>query len=59
MIGSKWGYAYVADFRQGADVHEVKEHSVARLAEQWPQTQHDLGGQIGRASCRERVSIAV
>ncbi len=44
VIGSKWGYAYVADFRQGAGVHEVKEHSVARLVEQWPQTQHDLGG---------------
>ena len=44
VIGSKWGYAYVADFRPGADVHEVKEHSVARLAEQWPQTRHDLGG---------------
>ncbi|TFI44492.1 aldo/keto reductase [Rhodococcus sp. 1R11] len=44
VIGSKWGYAYVADFQRGAAVHEVKEHSVARLAEQWPQTVHDLGG---------------
>ncbi|MGV8871205.1 MAG: aldo/keto reductase [Rhodococcus sp. (in: high G+C Gram-positive bacteria)] len=44
VIGSKWGYAYVADFQRGAEVHEVKEHSVARLAEQWPQTQRDLGG---------------
>ena len=43
VIGSKWGYAYVADFQRGAEVHEVKEHSVARLAEQWPQTLHDLG----------------
>lgn len=43
VIGSKWGYAYVADFQQGAEVHEVKEHSVARLAEQWPQTLHELG----------------
>ena len=43
-LGSKWGYAYVADFRRGASVHEVKEHSVARLAEQWPQTLHDLRG---------------
>ncbi|MCJ0980870.1 aldo/keto reductase [Rhodococcus sp. ARC_M12] len=42
-VGSKWGYAYVADFRRKAEVHEVKEHSVARLAEQWPQTLHDLG----------------
>jgi aryl-alcohol dehydrogenase-like predicted oxidoreductase len=44
VIGSKWGYAYVADFRRGAEVHEVKEHSTGRLAEQWPQTLHDLGG---------------
>ena len=43
VIGSKWGYAYVADFQRGAEVHEVKEHSVARLAEQWPQTLRDLG----------------
>ncbi|WP_421583925.1 aldo/keto reductase [Rhodococcus sp. MALMAid1271] len=45
VIGSKWGYAYVADFQQGAPVHEVKEHSVARLAEQWPQTLRELGGE--------------
>ena len=44
VVGSKWGYAYVADFRRGADVHEVKEHSTERLAEQWPQTVSDLGG---------------
>jgi aryl-alcohol dehydrogenase-like predicted oxidoreductase len=44
VIGSKWGYAYVAGFQRGAEVHEVKEHSTARLAEQWPQTVHDLGG---------------
>jgi aryl-alcohol dehydrogenase-like predicted oxidoreductase len=44
VIGSKWGYAYVADFQRGAEVHEVKEHSVARLAEQQPQTWHELGG---------------
>ncbi|KQU47035.1 aldo/keto reductase [Rhodococcus sp. Leaf278] len=44
VIGSKWGYAYVADFQQGAEVHEVKEHSVARFAEQWPQTRRELGG---------------
>ncbi|GGG26162.1 oxidoreductase [Rhodococcoides trifolii] len=44
VIGSKWGYAYVADFQRGAAVHEVKEHSAARLADQWPQTLHELGG---------------
>jgi aryl-alcohol dehydrogenase-like predicted oxidoreductase len=44
VIGSKWGYAYVAGFQRGAEVHEVKEHSTARLAEQWPETVHELGG---------------
>ncbi|MFI8567004.1 aldo/keto reductase [Rhodococcus sp. NPDC078407] len=44
VIGSKWGYAYVADFQPHAAVHEVKEHSVARLAAQWPQTLRELGG---------------
>jgi aryl-alcohol dehydrogenase-like predicted oxidoreductase len=44
VIGSKWGYRYVGDFRMDADVHEVKEHSVAMLDEQWPQTIEALGG---------------
>jgi aryl-alcohol dehydrogenase-like predicted oxidoreductase len=44
VIGSKWGYAYVAGFQRDAEVHEVKEHSTRRLDEQWPQTVRDLGG---------------
>ncbi len=44
VIGSKWGYRYVGDFRMDATVHEVKEHSVAMLDEQWPQTLEALGG---------------
>jgi aryl-alcohol dehydrogenase-like predicted oxidoreductase len=44
VVGSKWGYRYVGDFRMDAAVHEVKDHSVALLDEQWPQTLEALGG---------------
>ena len=44
VVGSKWGYRYVGEFLMDAPVHEVKEHSVAVLDEQWPQTVAALGG---------------
>lgn len=34
-IASKWGYTYVADFNPNAKIHEVKEHSLLKLNEQW------------------------
>ncbi|WP_221090015.1 aldo/keto reductase [Deinococcus aquaedulcis] len=43
VIGSKWGYTYVADWRTDAEVHEVKTHDLATLARQWPETQAALG----------------
>lgn len=43
-IGSKWGYRYVADWRIDAEVHEVKDHSLAAVDEQWPLTLAALGG---------------
>ncbi|GAA1062070.1 aldo/keto reductase [Agromyces bracchium] len=43
-IESKWGYAYVGDWRMDADVHERKEHSLAMLERQWPETLAALGG---------------
>ncbi|MEU8224801.1 aldo/keto reductase [Kribbella sp. NPDC048915] len=43
-IGSKWGYTYVADWRSDADVHEVKDHSLATFERQWPETLQALGG---------------
>lgn len=45
-VSSKWGYAYVADWRTDADVHEVKEHSLARFRLQWAETRALLGGRI-------------
>ena len=34
-IGTKWGYTYTANFDANANVHEVKEHSLSKLNEQW------------------------
>lgn len=34
-IGTKWGYTYTANFDANATVHEVKEHSLSKLDEQW------------------------
>jgi aryl-alcohol dehydrogenase-like predicted oxidoreductase len=43
-VGSKWGYTYTADWRDDADVHEVKDHSLAQLRRQLAETQAELGG---------------
>lgn len=37
-VATKWGYTYVANFNPQAKVHEVKEHSLAKLNEQWTQS---------------------
>ena len=43
VLGSKWGYTYVADWQPDAPVHEVKTHDRATLDRQWPQTLSALG----------------
>ncbi|GAA3569905.1 aldo/keto reductase [Amycolatopsis ultiminotia] len=45
-VSSKWGYRYVGEWRIDADVHEVKEHSLARLREQWARTRELLNGHV-------------
>ena len=36
ILGTKWGYTYVANWELGFDgKHEVKEHSLEKLKEQW------------------------
>ncbi|MGJ8739044.1 aldo/keto reductase [Zobellia laminariae] len=36
VLGTKWGYTYVANWELGYDgPHEVKEHSLEKLTEQW------------------------
>jgi aryl-alcohol dehydrogenase-like predicted oxidoreductase len=44
VVGSKWGYRYTASWRSDAEVHEVKDHSAAALAEQLAETRAQLGG---------------
>ena len=34
-VSTKWGYTYVANFDPNAEVHEIKEHSLEKLNEQW------------------------
>ncbi len=46
VVSSKWGYAYVGDWRLDAEVHEVKEHSLARFRTQWEQTRSLLGDAV-------------
>jgi aryl-alcohol dehydrogenase-like predicted oxidoreductase len=42
-IGSKWGYTYTADWQVEAEVHEVKEHSLAVLQRQIGESRTLLG----------------
>ena len=42
-VGSKWGYAYVGDWRLTAEVHEVKDHSITALKRQYAQSKELLG----------------
>jgi aryl-alcohol dehydrogenase-like predicted oxidoreductase len=41
-IATKWGYTYVANFDPNATQHEIKEHSLAKLDEQWEQSKNFL-----------------
>jgi aryl-alcohol dehydrogenase-like predicted oxidoreductase len=43
VVSSKWGYTYTADWTVSAEVPEVKDHSAAALARQWPETDALLG----------------
>jgi aryl-alcohol dehydrogenase-like predicted oxidoreductase len=45
-VSSKWGYAYVGDWRRDADVHETKEHTLTRFREQWRLSTGLLGANI-------------
>jgi aryl-alcohol dehydrogenase-like predicted oxidoreductase len=45
-VGSKWGYTYVGDWRMDADVHEVKDHSLAALTRQLGESRDLLGGHL-------------
>jgi aryl-alcohol dehydrogenase-like predicted oxidoreductase len=42
-VGSKWGYAYVGGWRMDAEVHEVKDQSLAALRRQLGESRALLG----------------
>ncbi len=46
VVGSKWGYTYVADWRVGAEVNEVKDHSIATLRRQLAESRGLLGAHL-------------
>src|SRR3989440_10948455 len=48
MVSSKWGYAYVGDWRMNAAVHELKEHSLERFRRQLAETRELLGDRVVR-----------
>ena len=45
-IGSKWGYTYVGDWRMDAEVHEIKDHSLAAFRRQLAESLAILGDRL-------------
>jgi len=45
-VGSKWGYTYVGEWRVDANVHEVKDHSLASLRRQVAESRAILGDRL-------------
>jgi len=41
-VATKWGYTYVADFDPNAVQHEIKEHSIEKLIEQWSTSKRSI-----------------
>jgi len=46
VVGSKWGYRYVADWHVDADDHEIKDHSLAAFTRQLAETRALLGNHL-------------
>jgi aryl-alcohol dehydrogenase-like predicted oxidoreductase len=46
VVGSKWGYTYVAGWRVDADAHELKDHSVATFDRQLGESRALLGDRL-------------
>ncbi len=46
FISSKWGYRYTADWQPGAQVHEVKEHTLEHFLAQRAETRDLLGDHL-------------
>lgn len=41
-VATKWGYVYVANFDANAKVHEIKDHGLQNLSQQWQFSQRLL-----------------
>lgn len=46
VVGSKWGYAYVGEWRTDAEVHEVKDHALAAYERQVRESRELLGERL-------------
>lgn len=46
VVSSKWGYTYTAGWRPDAEVHEVKDHSLAQLQRQVAESRALLGAHL-------------
>ncbi|MEO3766518.1 aldo/keto reductase [Streptomyces sp. B8F3] len=46
VVGSKWGYAYVGDWRADAEVHEVKDHGLDAYDRQREESAELLGDRL-------------
>ena len=46
VVASKWGYTYVGDWRADAEVHEVKDHSLASFVRQSAESTGLLGDHL-------------
>ena len=45
-VGSKWGYTYTGGWRVDAEIHEVKDHSLATFERQWGESFSFLGDRL-------------
>lgn len=43
VVASKWGYAYVGEWRMDASIHEEKDHGIGRFEAQWLESLAALG----------------
>lgn len=46
VAGSKWGYYYTAGWSVNAEKHEIKEHTIGRLNQQWPESKQRLAPRL-------------
>lgn len=46
VVGSKWGYYYTAGWSVSTETHEIKEHTISRLNQQWPESRDRLASKL-------------